>query len=145
MPFDTLFRIANFAALVAWIALIALPRRAAWVRLALAAIVVGLCSIYTVLVCVYFFRVEGGGFGTLPAVQQLFTFPPVALAGWLHYLAFDLCIGCWVASRCDALGLSRWLQAPLLVTTFMFGPIGLLLAGGALAAMGWSPRRPEAA
>ena len=30
--------------------------------------------------------------------------------------------------------LSRWLQAPLLVATFMFGPIGLMLFGLTAAA-----------
>jgi len=60
-------------------------------------------------------------------VQKLFESPGVALAGWVHYLAFDLFVGLWIAMRSDAVGLSRWLQAPILVTTFMFGPIGLLL------------------
>ena len=49
------------------------------------------------------------------------------LAGWLHYLAFDLLIGIDIARRSDRLGLSRLLQAPLLLTTFMFGPLGYLL------------------
>lgn len=62
-----------------------------------------------------------------PGVQHLFTMPEVALAGWLHYLAFDLWVGLWIARHADALGISRWLQAPVLFATFMFGPIGLLL------------------
>ena len=127
MPFDELFRIANTVALACWIVLIALPRRP-WLRLTVHAVVVGgMCLLYALLVYLYFFRVQGGGFGTLAAVQRLFESPAVALAGWLHYLAFDLLVGGWIAGRSDAIGLSRWLQAPLLATTFMFGPIGLLL------------------
>ncbi|MEM9315304.1 MAG: abscisic acid-deficient protein Aba4 family protein, partial [Pseudomonadota bacterium] len=49
------------------------------------------------------------------------------LAGWIHYLAFDLFVGAWIATEADRLGLSRLLQAPLLVATFMFGPVGLAL------------------
>lgn len=132
MPFDELFRIANTVALACWIVLIALPRRA-WIRLTMHAVVIGgLCLLYALLVYLYFFRVQGGGFGTLAAVQRLFESPAVALAGWLHYLAFDLLVGDWIAERSDAIGLSRWLQAPLLATTFMFAPIGVLLFAGLL-------------
>ena len=127
MTVDLLFRIANTCALLCWIALIMLPR---WptVRTVINSMVIGgLCITYAVLILVYFFRVEGGGFSTVAQVQRLFESPPVALAGWLHYLAFDLFVGLWIAQRSDALGLSRWLQAPILAVTFMFGPIGLLL------------------
>lgn len=139
MDVELAFRVANTTALASWIALIALPRRRA-VRLALQAGAIGmLCVLYAILILVYFFRVEGGGFGTLAQVQALFASAPVALAGWVHYLAFDLFVGLWIAQRADEAGLSRLLQAPILATTFLFGPIGLLLAAAALA------RRPTTA
>ena len=47
--------------------------------------------------------------------------------GWTHYLAFDLFIGTWIAVEADKRGYNRLLQAPMLVATFMFGPLGLLL------------------
>lgn len=127
LPLDLMFSIANSAALFAWVALITLPR---WLLLRRAlqfGVVLGLCLLYTLLIQLYFFGVQGGGFFSLAAVQQLFLSPAVALAGWAHYLAFDLFVGLWIAQRADHIGLSRWLQAPVLVTTFMFGPIGLLL------------------
>jgi hypothetical protein len=80
-----------------------------------------------VLAFVYFFRVEGGGFGSLEQVSTLFSSPPVLLAGWVHYLAFDLFVGLWIAARADVRRLPRLVQAPILVTTFMFGPVGLLV------------------
>jgi hypothetical protein len=49
------------------------------------------------------------------------------LAGWVHYLAFDLFIGGWIAVEADKVGLNRLFQAPILVATFMFGPVGLAL------------------
>jgi hypothetical protein len=127
MPFELLFQIANTAALLCWIALIAAPRRTIVRRSIQTVVIVGLCVTYAVLVSMYFFRVEGGGFSTLAGVQRLFTSAPVTLAGWVHYLAFDLWVGLWIASRSDDMSLSRWIQAPILVTTFMLGPIGLLL------------------
>ncbi len=145
LPLDALFSLANTAALLAWVALIAMPRWARLRRAIQAVVVLGLCLLYTVLIQVYFFRVPGGGFGTLGAVQQLFTLREVALAGWVHYLAFDLFVGLWIARRADRMGLSRWLQAPVLATTFMFGPIGLLLFSATLGLTGWQRRRHGAA
>ena len=131
---ETCFAIANTAALAAWLALVLLPRwrwLLAGLRLAVPLV---LAVAYTVLVLVYFFRVEGGGFGTLAEVQRLFASEPVALAGWLHYLAFDLLVGLWIAERQDSAGTSRLLQAPILLATFLFGPVGFLLHHGVLAA-----------
>jgi hypothetical protein len=127
MPDETLFDAANTAALVAWVTIIFLPRTLMLRRLVQVLVIGGLCVAYTVLIQVHFFGVSGGGFGSLAAVQRLFSSTQVALAGWLHYLAFDLFVGLWIAWRGDALGMSRWLQAPLLAATFTFGPIGLLL------------------
>lgn len=70
---------------------------------------------------------EGAGFRTLAQVSRLFASPEVLLAGWVHYLAFDLFTGAWEARDAVRLGLSRWLVAPCLALTFLFGPVGLML------------------
>ncbi len=127
MDWEGPFSIASTAAMIGWVALIFLPR---WrlLRIALRFGVIGALSVaYAVLAFVYFFRVEGGGFGSLAGVAALFSSPPVLLAGWIHYLAFDLFVGTWIAEKADARGLSRFLQAPILLATFMFGPVGYLL------------------
>jgi len=49
------------------------------------------------------------------------------LAGWVHYLAFDLFVGGWIAVQCDKIGINRLIQAPILVLTFMFGPVGFAI------------------
>lgn len=134
MQTDMLFQWANSAALFSWLALALLPRHRWVVQTIRLVMITGLSMLYAVLVFVYFFRVEGGGFFSLQAVQRLFTSPHVALAGWVHYLAFDLLIGTVIAQRCAALGLSRLIEAPLLLVTFMFGPIGWLLYQGVAAA-----------
>ena len=46
---------------------------------------------------------------------------------WIHYLAFDLFVGLWIARDADAKGFSRFVQAPILLATFMAGPLGLFL------------------
>ncbi len=126
LPIDMVFSTVNTLALISWIALILLPRRFV-VPVIRSGVLSALALLYSVLIAVYFFRVDGGGFFSLPAVQQLFTSPEVALAGWVHYLAFDLFVGLWIAEKSDSLGLARWFQAPILITTFMFGPIGFLM------------------
>jgi hypothetical protein len=122
--------------MLGWLVLIVGPRRPGVQRAIGVGIVGGLCGVYAVLAMAYFFTVPGGGFGSLDAVMRLFTVREVALAGWVHYLAFDLAIGLWIAQRADAEGVSRWLQAPVLGLTFLFGPLGLL-AGAAV----WAVRR----
>ena len=126
MDFAFLFSTSSQIALVSWLALILLPRWR-WLVAALRGGVVLLLSLlYAVLMFVFFFRVEGGGFGSLPALRALFSSDPVLLGGWVHYLAFDLFVGLWIAERADEIGMSRFLQWPILLLTFMFGPAGLL-------------------
>ena len=104
-----------------------LPRLTLLLRVIRWGIIGSLSLTYAVIVSVWFSRVEGGGYFTLDAVQLLTTSPQVAVAGWVHYPAFDLFVGLWIAERADAMGIGRLVQAPILLTTFMFGPVGLLL------------------
>jgi Domain of unknown function (DUF4281) len=127
MSYETQFSIASGAAALAWVCLIFLPRWGQIEKGIFFALIPALSFAYSALVLVHFFGVEGGGFGSIAEVRQLFTSDPVLLAGWIHYLAFDLFVGCWIAREADAAGISRIIQAPLLAATFMFGPLGLLL------------------
>jgi hypothetical protein len=56
----------------------------------------------------------------------LFTDPAIALAGWLHYLAFDLFVGAWITRTAQAARIPHLLILPCLVLTFLFGPAGFL-------------------
>jgi hypothetical protein len=127
MTYEIQFSIASGAAALAWACLIFLPRWRLIERGIFHALIPALAFGYSALVLVHFCGVEGGGFGSIAEVRQLFTSDPVLLAGWIHYLAFDLFVGCWIAREADAAGISRIIQAPLLAATFMFGPLGLLL------------------
>jgi hypothetical protein len=60
-------------------------------------------------------------------VARLFENPWMLLAGWTHYLAFDLWIGSWEVRDARAHRIPHWLVLPCLFLTFMFGPAGWLL------------------
>lgn len=125
---DAVFGAANSLAMLGWIALGVSPARARWAdaaRLFAGRVVPLLLAV----VYVALFARNGmadGGFGSLAAVRRLFAVPELLTAGWLHYLAFDLFVGSWIAERGAALGLPHLALLPLLALTFLFGPAGLL-------------------
>ncbi len=126
MDWELSFAIAGQAAAVGWLILIVAPRRWALLIAVPRLVLPGALSLgYAVLILVHFAD-AGGGFGSLAQVKVLMGSDPVLLAGWVHYLAFDLFVGGWIACRSDRLGISRLVQAPILLATFLFGPIGLL-------------------
>lgn len=128
MTASSLFSAFNMLALAGWIILAAgVAVKRDWLRDALAGtyIPVVLSAAYLVLI-VFFFAGAEGGFDTLENVQKLFLSPWVALAGWIHYLAFDLFMGARVARGMAEQGLPRWPLVLLLPLTFLFGPIGYL-------------------
>ncbi len=123
---DSLFQIANPLALVGWLALVFAPLSPRWSdRVAGLAIPLMLSIGYAALVLVYWSRAPGG-FASLPDVMKLFTTPGVALAGWVHYLAFDLFVGAWITRTARTEGIPHFLILPCLLLTFLFGPAGFL-------------------
>jgi hypothetical protein len=74
---------------------------------------------------VFWVRADGG-FGSLDAVARLFEHRGVLLAGWVHYLAFDLLVGVWERDEAQRLGVPQLLLVPCLLLTFLFGPLGWL-------------------
>ena len=58
--------------------------------------------------------------------KVLFSYEQAALAGWVHFLAFDLFIGAWVCRTARAERVSFWLVVPCLPVVFLFGPAGLV-------------------
>lgn len=123
---DQLFQLSSPLALLGWVALLASPLAPRAAQVVAAAVVPLLLSLaYTGLILAFWWEAPGG-FGALPEVQALFTHPQIALAGWLHYLAFDLFVGAWEVRTARSEGIPHWAVIPCLVLTFLFGPAGLL-------------------
>ncbi|MDZ4088169.1 MAG: ABA4-like family protein [Tabrizicola sp.] len=123
---DQLFQLANPAALLGWLALLVSPLAPRIAQVIAAVTIPLLLSLaYAGLVLAFWWDAPGG-FGSLPEVQALFTHPQIALAGWLHYLAFDLFLGAWQVRTARAEGIPHWMVIPCLVLTFLFGPAGFL-------------------
>lgn len=66
-------------------------------------------------------------FGSIEGVRAIFASDAGVTIGWIHYLAFDLFVGLWIARDADAKGFSRFVQAPVLLATFLAGPLGLVV------------------
>ncbi len=119
-----LFQYANTTALVCWLVLVVQPKRTAPILR---------FAIPTVMAILYIWALAttppnpAGGFGSLAEVKALFSQDRAVLAGWVHYLAFDLFIGCWMVLDANERAIKHPLVIPCLLLTFMFGPAGLLL------------------
>jgi ABA DEFICIENT 4-like len=125
MELETVFSVASTLAAVPWLALSVVPLRSRWpIRLARIA-AAALAMLYLALVASFWTRAHGG-FGSLAEVSRLFEEDGLLLAGWVHYLAFDLLVGSWEREEASRIGFSRWLLIPCLFSTFMFGPAGWL-------------------
>ncbi len=136
MTADQLFVILNNLALVSWIALAGLPR-VRWVAHALTALWIPLvfAGVYVAIVATVFWSSEGS-FTSLAGVQRLFQDPWLLLAGWTHYLAFDLLVGTWELRDAQKRQLPHLLVVPCLFLTLMFGPAGWLAYRGVRLAYG---------
>lgn len=132
MDWPTIFKFANLFAMLAWVALIFGPRREV-VYTILFDGVVGLFCLFYASALIYLLFIapssddEGPDFSTIEGVRAIFSTDGGVMVGWVHYLAFDLFVGLWVARNADEISLSRIVQAPILLATFLFGPFGLLI------------------
>jgi hypothetical protein len=132
---DTLFQIANPLALAGWIALALsplAPRAAQFI--AGRAVPLVLSAGYAALVLAFWSSAEGG-FDSLANVARLFESRWLLLAGWVHYLAFDLLVGAWAVRTARRERIAHLFVLPCLAATFLFGPAGYLLFQALRAAL----------
>jgi Domain of unknown function (DUF4281) len=123
---DQLFQLANPLAMLGWLALLLAPLAPRLAQVVSATAIPLLLSLAYAGLVLAFWWAAPGGFSSLADVQLLFTNPHIALAGWLHYLAFDLFLGAWEVRTARSDGIPHWMVVPCLVLTFLFGPAGLL-------------------
>lgn len=128
MESGLLFKLANATAMVGWLIMVVLHNRPLTYKLIFNGIVILLCVLYaSVIVWSFSEPSNGGSFSSLEGVMTLFTNPKAVLAGWVHYLVFDMMMGLFIVRHSSANQISRWLILPCQFFTFMFGPVGLLL------------------
>ncbi len=128
MTTATVFSIANTMAMPMWLLMIVLPKWKVTRFLIDYKIIPILLSLF--YVCYIILHIQSGAgldFGSLSSVMSLFTLENAVMAGWVHYLAFDLLIGMWMLNQNQNLGVHQLLMAPCLFATFMLGPVGFLL------------------
>ncbi|MFD2573743.1 ABA4-like family protein [Spirosoma soli] len=145
---ETAFSYANLLVLPQWLFMIVAPRwRVTQFLVQMLPIPMALAGMYLY----YLFAVpptstgsagfDFRAFSTLAGVQSLFTGQKEAvLAGWIHYLAFDLVAGSYVLRDGQARSIGHGWLVPCLVLCFILGPSGLLLYGLIRLAMQSSAR-----
>ncbi len=124
---DSLFQLSGPLAMLGWLALLAAPLAPRLAQVVAAQVVpLVLAVAYAALILMHWAGAEGG-FGSLSDVASLFANPWLLLAGWLHYLAFDLFVGAWEVRTARAEGIPHWQVVPCLALTFLFGPAGFFV------------------
>ena len=141
---ETIFSLTGGLAMIGWAGLILLPRVRVVVHVVARLVIpVLIALLYVYLMATHFGAAPAeGGFGSLSAVAALFSVDGLLLAGWVHYLAFDLFVGSWEVEDAQAHGVPHLVLVPCLVATFMAGPAGFALYLAARALTGALRGRP---
>lgn len=124
---ELIFTATSRMAMATWLLLVFFPRKRVVTDLVAGIVVPALLAAAYVVILAAYWSEGSGGFTSLSAVAQLFEHRWLLLAGWIHYLAFDLLIGRWELLDAQARGIRHVFVVPCLVATFMFGPAGWLV------------------
>jgi hypothetical protein len=123
---EQLFSVLNMVALVAWLALAAFPHRALVAQTIAGGAVPAFFAVAYIAMIASAWGGSEGGFSSLDGVAALFSNRWLLLAGWTHYLAFDLLVGVWEVRDSIDRRIPHLIVLPCLALTFLFGPAGWL-------------------
>ena len=129
MDLEQIFSLCSGLAMLGWLGL-ALAPRLEFTRDTMPSLIIPVILGVTYAYLMFSFSgsaSDEGGFGSLAEVKALFGVDALLLAGWIHYLAFDLFIGAWIVRDAQEEWISHWMVLPCLFFTLMAGPFGLLL------------------
>lgn len=126
---ETVFQLANALVLPQWLLMLVAPRWRATQALVRS---FALPALLAVIYATYLFSgkpVDFTSFGSLAGIKNLFATgsDAVMLAGWVHYLAFDLVAGSTMLLNAQREKIPHWLIVVPLFFCFMLGPVGWLL------------------
>lgn len=124
---DIVFSLSNSLAMLGWLILIIFPKWKWTSRLLTGVIITLFAVIYAWLIFSTLKPGDFDSFSSLQGVMQLFSDEKAVLAGWIHFLAFDLMTGMYIMNNAQKYQINRWIVFPCLLFTFMLGPFGLLL------------------
>ena len=125
MDHELVFSLSGLVTMAGWAILVVYPALPAWsIRLAGEAIPALMSFVYLGLIA--FFPAGSGGFMSFAEVTELFSHPQALMAGWIHFLAFDLFVGGWICRTAREERIHFLLVLPCLPVTFLFGPAGYL-------------------
>lgn len=124
---ERLFDLCSTFAMVGWLLLIFAPRWRGTRALVLSGVWSLVLSVMYVVLVARFMPGAPGGFGSIAEVRTFFSNDALLLAGWVHYLAFDLLAGALEVRQAQASGIHHLLLVPVLLLTFFLGPVGLVL------------------
>jgi hypothetical protein len=135
MMWEALFAATNVVAMACWGVLVLARRTPVTHSAVMYCGVALLCLTYAVLLIGLVTGVLDGdkvpgagsaGFTSIAGVRAIFLSDGGVVVGWVHYLALDLFTGLWIARDADGKGFPRLWQAPVLLLTFLAGPLGLI-------------------
>ena len=126
---ELLFTIANTAILLTWFPLLLAPKWSFTKKMLAFPYVPFILSFFYL-----FFLLSDGGlaeadFSSLDGILELYrnATPEAAAAGWMHYLAFDYWVWCWMLRYAQKKDVPHLLIVVPLLCTFMLGPVGIML------------------
>ena len=129
MTYKIIFNIYNTGILIFWLFLLVFPKSKLtqkmtdfpWIPL-----VIAFGYIYFLGTSDSIFSVD---FSTLSGLTEMFqnSNPRGVAAGWLHYLAFDFWVGCWILRDSQKKGVKHAFIIFPMLFTFMLGPVGVII------------------
>lgn len=124
---DQLFSYSNTFVLLGWVALAITPFWKVADRFVVGIVVTLLAALYVYLISAHFKPADFRSFGSLEGISALFKDKTLLLAGWIHYLAFDLMTGLFIVRNAKRHGIPHLIALLCAFGAFMMGPAGLLL------------------
>ena len=129
MTYEIIFNIYNSGILIFWLLLLVFPKSKLtqkitdfpWIPL-----VIAFGYIYFLVTSDSIFSVD---FSSLSGLTEMFqnSNPRGVAAGWLHYLAFDFWVGCWILRDSQKKGVKHAFIIFPMFFTFMLGPVGVII------------------
>ena len=129
MNYEIIFNIYNTGILIFWFFLLVFPKSKLtqkmtdfpWIPL-----VIAFGYIYFLSTSDSIFSVD---FSSLSGLTEMFqnSNPRGVAAGWLHYLAFDFWVGCWILRDSQKKGVKHAFIIFPMLCTFMLGPVGIIV------------------